>query len=126
MKKWEYGLIYPSLDEIYIISELYMFPAINLIMAKNNSFKEGMDSIHYTIIKIFCYVTGVSMKVGMVILSLILVFSFVYAVNFFIQCANMFMSSRRKIIYIIAKIRKKCYNGKTIYWTTTIKRLSKC
>ena len=110
VKKWEYGLIYPSLDEIYIISELYMFPAINLIMAKNNSFKEGMDSIHYTIIKIFCYITGVSMKVGMVILSLILVFLFVYAVNFFIQCANMFMSSRRKISYMIEKIGKKCYN----------------
>ena len=100
VKKWEYGLIYPSLDEIYIISELYMFPAINLIMAKNNSFKEGMDSIHYTIIKIFCYITGVSMKAGMVILSLILVFLFVYAVNFFIESARLFMSSRRKIISI--------------------------
>ena len=98
VKKWEYGLIYPSLDEIYIISELYMFPAINLITAKNNSLKEGMDSIHYTFIKVFCYITGLSMKVGTVILSCALVFLLIYAVNFFIECARMFMSSRRKVM----------------------------
>ena len=80
-------MIYPSLDEIYIISELYMFPAINLITAKNNSFKEGMDSIHYTFIKIFCYITGLSMKVGMVILSCILVFLLFLLHNQFLNFA---------------------------------------
>ena len=98
VKKWEYGLIYPSLDEIYIISELYMFPAVNIITAKNNSLKQGMDSIHYTLIKTFCYITGLSMKIGMVAMYLIIAIVFVYAVHFFIQCAEMFMSSRRKII----------------------------
>ena len=108
MKKWEYGLIYPTLDEIYIISELYMFPAINIITAKNNSLKEGMDSIHYTFIKTFCYITGLSMKAGMLVLGFVLVFLFVYAVNFFIECAAMFMSSRRKIN--LREISKSEYN----------------
>ena len=58
IKKWELGLIYPSTDELYLLSEIYMFPVVDLIQAKNNSYKKGMDSIHYRLIKWFCYFTG--------------------------------------------------------------------
>ena len=51
IKKWELGLIYPSTDELYLLSEIYMFPVVDLIQAKNNSYKKGMDSIHYRLIK---------------------------------------------------------------------------
>ena len=39
IKKWELGLIYPSTDELYLLSEIYMFPVVDLIQAKNNSYK---------------------------------------------------------------------------------------
>ena len=40
IKKWELGLIYPSTDELYLLSEIYMFPVVDLIQAKNNSYKK--------------------------------------------------------------------------------------
>ena len=29
IKKWELGLIYPSTDELYLLSEIYMFPVVD-------------------------------------------------------------------------------------------------
>lgn len=97
VKKWEIGLIYPSTDEIYKISEIYMFPAANLIMAKSNSYKKGMDSIHVMAIKWISYITGISIKTGIIGMYIVLFLAIIYAFKFFIDCANMFMMSRRKI-----------------------------
>ena len=64
VKKWEYGLEYPDLDTIYRLSEIYEIPSENFVIAKNNSFKEGFETIHMEFIKRFCYITGISLKIG--------------------------------------------------------------
>lgn len=93
-KKWEIGLIYPNTDELYKLSELYMYPIEKLIMAKSNSYKKGMDSIHVMAIKWISYITGVSIKTGIVALYVIMILGLIYAFVFFNACVNMFMSSR--------------------------------
>ena len=40
-KKWELGLIYPSTDELYLLSEIYMFPVVDLIQAKTIAIKRN-------------------------------------------------------------------------------------
>ena len=101
IKKWEIGLIYPSTDEIYKLSEIFMFPAVNIIMAKTNSYKKGMDSIHVMAIKWFCYITGTSITVGIIGMYIILFLATIYAFVFFVNCVNTFMLVRRKIIKYI-------------------------
>ena len=51
IKKWELGLEYPELEIIYKLSELYVIPSEQFVMAKSNSLKEGMQAIHMTFIK---------------------------------------------------------------------------
>ena len=85
VKKWEVGLEYPDLDTIYKLSELYYVPSENFIVAKNNSYEEGYNSIHMTFIKWFCYITGFTLKVGYVffyfVLTAGLIISFLFFVN---------------------------------------------
>ena len=78
VKKWEYGLEYPDLDTIYRLSEIYEIPSENFVIAKNNSFKEGFETIHMEFIKRFCYITGISLT------FLLLFFSMVYPLHTFI------------------------------------------
>ena len=66
VKKWEIGLEYPDINQIYKLSELYYVPSDNFVMAKNNSYQEGLNSVHATLIKWICYLTGVSLKIGYV------------------------------------------------------------
>ena len=47
IKKWEYGLEYPSLDVIYKLSGIYKISSQKLIEAKNNSFQKGLNSIAF-------------------------------------------------------------------------------
>lgn len=88
VKKWEIGLKYPEIDEIYKLSELYMIPSANIIVAKSNSYKEGLDSIHATLIKWFCYITGVSLKVAYIGMHIILALMLIGALMFFVSCCN--------------------------------------
>ena len=94
-KRQELGLIYPSTDELYLLSEIYMFPVVDLIQAKNNSYKKGMDSIHYRLIKWFCYFTGASIKIGIIAMYVILFLAFIFALMFFVDCANTYMTVRK-------------------------------
>lgn len=95
IKRWELGLIYPSTDELYLLSEIYKFPVVDLIQAKNNSYKKGMDSIHYRLIKWFCYFTGASIKIGIIAMYVILFLAFIFALMFFVDCANTYMTVRK-------------------------------
>ena len=95
IKKWELGLIYPSTDELYLLSEIYMFPVVDLIQAKNNSYKKGKDSIHYRLIKWFCYFTGASIKIGIIAMYVILFLAFIFALMFFVDCANTYITVRK-------------------------------
>ena len=36
VKKWEYGLLYPNLETIYKLSDIYDIPSEELIQARNN------------------------------------------------------------------------------------------
>ena len=94
VKKWEIGLVYPDIDMIYKLSELYMVSSENFIMAKTNSYNNGMQSVHMTFIKYFCYITGLSFKVAYFLIYAFLGFGLIYAFLFFLSCADMFMQSR--------------------------------
>ena len=95
LKKWELGLEYPDTDVLYKFSEIYYFPVENFIMAKNNSYTEGMNSIHKTFIKWFCYFTGLSFKVGYVTFLIIIYGALIIAFLYFIEMCNVFMESRK-------------------------------
>ena len=95
LKKWELGLEYPDTDVLYKFSEIYYFPVENFIMAKNNSYTEGMNSIHKTFIKWFCYFTGLSFKVGYVTFLIIIYGALIVAFLYFIEMCNLFMESRK-------------------------------
>ena len=61
-----------------------MVPSKDIIKAKSNSFEEGYNSIHGTLIKWFCYLTGVSLKVGAVCVIGMYVFGLTWALLFFV------------------------------------------
>lgn len=88
VKKWEIGLEYPELNEIYKLSELYFIPSENLIMAKSNSYEEGLASIHATLIKWVCYVTGISLKIGYIGFYVIITLAMIGALLFFVGKIN--------------------------------------
>ena len=77
VKKWEYGLEYPDLD-----------------IAKNNSFKEGFESIHMFFIKNICYATGVSLKIGYITMYVIIGLALLGALMFFIGKCSEYLAVR--------------------------------
>ncbi len=82
IKKWEYGLIYPDLDTIYKLSEIYLVSSKDFITAKNNSYKK-----HETLIKWFCYLTGLTLKIGYIFFYFMLTTFLIGALLFFISKA---------------------------------------
>ena len=86
LKKWELGLEYPDTDVLYKFSEIYYFPVENFIMAKNNSYTEGMNSVHKTFIKWFCYFTGLSFKISYATFFIILYGALIFAFLYFEFC----------------------------------------
>lgn len=91
VKKWEIGLEYPEINEIYKLSELYYVPSDNFVMAKTNSYQEGLASVHATLIKWFCYLTGISLKIGYIGFYVFLTIALIGAVMFFVGNCNRVM-----------------------------------
>ena len=94
IKKWEYGLEYPDLDIIYKLSEIYSVPSQDFVMAKNNSFKEGYETIHMELIKRICYITGISLKVGYIAMYVFIGLALIWALLFFIGKCNEYLLVR--------------------------------
>ena len=94
IKKWEWGLEYPDLNTIYKLSEIYMVPSENFIEAKNNSFTNGINSLHIKIINWICYLTGASFKLIYWLMYTIIGLALIYAFMFFMGKVNIFFSSR--------------------------------
>ena len=88
IRKWEIGLEYPDINMIYKLSELYFIPSNDFIIAKNNSYSEGYQSIHKTFIKWFCYITGFSIKAGYIITNIFIYATLIGAFMFFIGKCN--------------------------------------
>lgn len=88
VKKWEIGLEYPEINEIYKLSELYFVASEDFIMAKSNSYKEGLESVHATLIKWVCYLTGISLKIGYIGFYIILTITLIGSLLFFIDKLN--------------------------------------
>lgn len=84
VKKWEIGLEYPEISEIYKLSEIYLVASQNFIMAKTNSYKEGLASVHATLIKWVCYLTGISLKIGYIAFYVIIVLALIGSLLFFV------------------------------------------
>lgn len=88
IKKWEYGLKYPDLDNIYKLSEIYEVPSQELIEAKNNSYEQGMGAININTIKWICYFLNISLSAGAVITTIFYIVALVYAFMFFLDMAS--------------------------------------
>lgn len=88
VKRWEIGLEYPEMNEIYKLSELYFVPSDNFVMAKTNSYQEGLASVHATLIKWVCYFTGISLKIGYIGFYVIIAIAMIGALSFFIGNMN--------------------------------------
>ena len=97
VKKWELGLEYPNIEIIYKLSELYMIPSERFITAKTNSYEKGMASIHMVFIKWFCYITGVSLKIGYIGLYVIIAIALIWSLYFFIDKVDTFMEVRARM-----------------------------
>lgn len=96
VKKWEIGLEYPDINEIYKLSELYFVPSDNFVMAKSNSYKQGLESVHATLIKWVCYLTGISLKVGYVFFYIVIVVGLIWALWFFCDNVNTLLEVRKE------------------------------
>lgn len=94
VKKWEYGLEYPDLDIIYKLSEIYLIPSQNFVMAKNNSYKEGFETIHMEFIKRLCYITGISLKIGYIGMYIVIGVVLIWSLLFFIGKCNEYLLVR--------------------------------
>lgn len=94
IKKWEYGLEYPDLDIIYKLSEIYSVPSQDFVMAKNNSFKEGYETIHMELIKRICYITGISLKAGYIAMYVFIGLALIWALLFFVGKCNEYLLVR--------------------------------
>lgn len=94
VKKWEYGLEYPDLDMVYRLSDIYEVPSEDFIIAKNNSFKEGFESIHMFFIKNLCYITGISLKIGYIAMYVLIGLVLLGALMFFIGKCNEYLAVR--------------------------------
>ena len=94
IKRWEYGLEYPDLDVIYKLSKIYSVPSENFVIAKNNSFKEGFETIHMGFIKRICYITGISLKVGYISMYVLIGLVLIGALLFFIGKCNEYLLVR--------------------------------
>ena len=97
IKKWEYGLEYPDLDIIYKLSEIYSIPSEIFVIAKNNSFKEGYETIHMEFIKRVCYITGISLKVGYIAMYVFIGLALIWALLFFIGKCNEYLLVRSMV-----------------------------
>ena len=64
-------------------------------MAKSNSYEKGMNSIHMTFIKWFCYITGISLKIAYWLMYAVLGISLIGALMFFTGKVEEFMEVRR-------------------------------
>lgn len=94
VKKWEFGLEYPDLDTIYKLSQIYLISSENFVIAKNNSFKEGFETIHMEFIKRFCYITGISLKIGYIAVYVVIGIALIGALAFFIGKCNEYLLVR--------------------------------
>ena len=97
VKKWEIGIEYPSLEAIYKLSELYLIPSETFIMAKNNSFQKGLETIHMRAIKWICYFTGVSLKMAYVGVNIFIGLALIGALMFFVSKVDEFLAIRRNL-----------------------------
>ena len=79
----------PEIDEIYKLSELYFVPSDNFIMAKSNSYKQGLESVHATLIKWICYLTGISLKVGYIFFFIVIYGGLIGSLLFFVSNLNL-------------------------------------
>ena len=96
IRKWELGLEYPELEVIYKLSELYEIPSEQFVVAKNNSLKEGMQAIHMTFIKWFCYLTGISLKIGIICMYVFLGIMLIGSLMFFVGKAEEVVEAARR------------------------------
>lgn len=89
VKKWEKGLAYPDINQIYKLSEIYQVASSEFLKAKQNSFQKGMNSIHRKLIKWICISFHITLKAAEGILILFYSIALILSFLFFITMCQM-------------------------------------
>lgn len=85
VRKWEHDLEFPSLEQMYKISEIYEVPIELLMQVRTNTLQAGLKSVPKELIRFISYILGFSIY-GMMIISYIILFvAFIYALWFFVD-----------------------------------------
>ena len=88
VKKWEHNVAFPSLDEIYKLSEIFMISSAELLASKQKSMEEGLKSIHVRFIRWLSFFLGFTIY-GTIWFSRIIIFlALVASLLFFMSCAR--------------------------------------
>lgn len=88
IKKWEHDLEFPTLEQIYKLSEIYEVASAEFMQVKTATLQEGMKGVHTEILRIIGYIMGISIY-GMVIFSyLFLIVGGIGAVFFLANSIN--------------------------------------
>lgn len=94
VKKWEYGLLYPDLNTIYKLSEIYNIPSEELVQARNNSMNKGLGIIHFRFIDWFCYITNISIITSIIFnFFLVYIIAPIFAFWYFVSCVQNVIST---------------------------------
>lgn len=94
VKKWEYGLLYPDLNTIYKLSEIYNIPSEELVQARNNSMNKGLGIIHFRLIDWVCYITNISIIFSIMFnFLLVYVIAPIFAFWYFVSCLQFVIST---------------------------------
>ena len=84
----------PSLKDLPVAVTGEKSKRNGIVIAKNNSFKEGYETIHMELIKRICYITGISIKVGYIAMYVFIGLALIWSLLFFIGKCNEYLLVR--------------------------------
>ncbi len=73
IKKWEYDLAFPDLDELYKLSEIFQYPCEELLQSKTETLQSGLNGINKRIVRWISFTLGVSLY-GAVVINYVFIF----------------------------------------------------
>ena len=87
VKKWEYNLEFPDLDNLYKLSEIFQFPCEELLQSKTDTLQSGVDGINKKFIRWLSFTLGISIYSAIILNYVIIFGSLVFAFWFIHACA---------------------------------------
>jgi transcriptional regulator with XRE-family HTH domain len=88
IKKWEHDLEFPTLEQIYKLSEIYEVPSEEIMQVRTRTLEEGLKGVHKEIIRFIGYILGFSIYGTIIISYIIIAVAFVYSIWFFVAATK--------------------------------------